>query len=188
MEAIPAFILYRFYKDFISVKFGADIPERCMWLPRFGVSFGLNNDFNKVFYFGRGAGEAYVDRHFACPIGLYCAEAKDMFINYPKPQENGSHCDSRFVGLHGLSGSINVTSEQAFSFCVSPYEATEFTPHAYEMRHSEDVNLYIDYMMSGVGSASCGPELAEKYRMNEKHPRLAFEISFVSPEKLYKEK
>ena len=28
--------------------------------------------------------------------------------------------------------------------------------------------MRIDYMNSGIGSASCGPELIEKYRLNEK--------------------
>jgi beta-galactosidase len=32
----------------------------------------------------------------------------------------------------------------------------------------EDTIIRIDYKNSGIGSNSCGPELLEKYRLNEK--------------------
>jgi beta-galactosidase len=37
--------------------------------------------------------------------------------------------------------------------------------------------LCVDYMMSGVGSSSCGPELLEKYRLSEKDIRFDILIS-----------
>ena len=46
------------------------------------------------------------------------------------------------------------------------------------MRESDDVNLYLDYRMSGLGSHSCGPELDKMYRITERDIVLSFEILF----------
>ena len=40
--------------------------------------------------------------------------------------------------------------------------------HIDELAENGAVNVRIDYKNSGIGSASCGPELIEKYRLNEK--------------------
>ncbi|WP_341866032.1 hypothetical protein [Paenibacillus ferrarius] len=37
--------------------------------------------------------------------------------------------------------------------------------------------VHLDYRMSGVGSASCGPELLEPYRLDEKE--FKFELSLL---------
>ncbi|NCU26645.1 hypothetical protein EOM86_07985, partial [Candidatus Nomurabacteria bacterium] len=40
--------------------------------------------------------------------------------------------------------------------------------HTDELCEDGSVNFRIDYKVSGVGSNSCGPELLEKYRLQEK--------------------
>ena len=39
--------------------------------------------------------------------------------------------------------------------------------HNYELEESPYTVLCIDYRQSGIGSGSCGPQLLEKYRLNE---------------------
>jgi beta-galactosidase len=48
------------------------------------------------------------------------------------------------------------------------------TAHDYELKPLEETVVNIDYMQSGIGSHSCGPELDEKYRLNPG----AYEYSF----------
>ncbi len=57
-----------------------------------------------------------------------------------------------------------------YSFNVSPYKAADLDKAGYqgELARSTENWVYIDYMMSGVGSNSCGPVLMEKYRLNHK--------------------
>lgn len=171
-------LTYSFFRDKISVRLRV---QRRAWVedfPRVGLLFPLEKELRNVTWFGRGRGEAYEDRTLACPTGLYKSVVREMYVPYVRPQENGSHCGSRCVALSGGGRTVAFRSETDFSFCASPYTAEDFRPHQFEMRVSDDVNLYLDYRMSGLGSHSCGPELDQKYRITEQDIVFSFEISF----------
>ena len=171
-------LTYSFFRDKISVRLRV---QRRAWVedfPRVGLLFPLEKELRNVTWFGRGRGEAYEDRTLACPTGLYKSVVREMYVPYVRPQENGSHCGSRCVALSGGGRTVAFRSETDFSFCASPYTAEDFRPHQFEMRESDDVNLYLDYRMSGLGSHSCGPELDQKYRITEQDIVFLFEISF----------
>ena len=53
--------------------------------------------------------------------------------------------------------------------------------HNYELEKSGHTIFCIDYRQSGIGSGSCGPQLAEKYRLNDTHYSYSFHIK---PEEL----
>ncbi|MGI6280005.1 MAG: hypothetical protein ACOYJS_05540, partial [Acutalibacteraceae bacterium] len=53
------------------------------------------------------------------------------------------------------------------------YKAT----HTDELFADGKTHLRIDYKVSGLGSNSCGPDLQEKYRLNEKNIHFEFEIN-----------
>ena len=179
VEPIADMVLtYSFFRDKISVCLRV---QRRAWVedfPRVGLLFPLEKELRNVTWFGRGRGEAYEDRTLACPTGLYKSVVREMYVPYVRPQENGSHCGSRCVALSGGGRTVTFRSETDFSFCASPYTAEDFRPHQFEMRESDDVNLYLDYRMSGLGSHSCGPELDQKYRITEQDIVFSFEISF----------
>ena len=179
VEPIADMVLtYSFFRDKISVRLRV---QRRAWVedfPRVGLLFPLEKELRNVTWFGRGRGEAYEDRTLACPTGLYKSVVREMYVPYVRPQENGSHCGSRCVALSGGGRTVAFRSETDFSFCASPYTAEDFCPHQFEMRESDDVNLYLDYRMSGLGSHSCGPELDQKYRVTEQDIVFSFEISF----------
>ena len=50
----------------------------------------------------------------------------------------------------------------------------EMAMHTNELKKDDCINVRIDYKMSGVGSNSCGPDVLEKYQLNEKN----FEFKF----------
>jgi len=35
--------------------------------------------------------------------------------------------------------------------------------HTYELKRRDDITLNIDYIQSGLGTGSCGPDMLEKY-------------------------
>lgn len=140
------------------------------YLPRFGLRFFLQEEFNQVQYYGLGPMESYIDKHQAAAHGLYRAAIEDMHVDYIRPQENGSHTDSEFVCLtDGEYAFLAMKEEKAFAFNVSPYSQEELTNkrHNYELEKSGSSILCLDYAQSGIGSNSCGPALLEKYRLNE---------------------
>ena len=56
-----------------------------------------------------------------------------------------------------------------FSFQASVYtqEELEAKRHNYELKPSGNTVLCLDYAQYGIGSNSCGPEVAEPYRFEE---------------------
>ena len=60
-------------------------------------------------------------------------------------------------------------------FCERAEQLTK-AMHDYELKPSEETFVSIDYKQSGIGSNSCGPQLAEEYRLKEKKFGFAFTV------------
>lgn len=135
-------------------------------LPRFGLVFPLKLDGTaSVEYYGYGPNESYIDKHEASWIGTFQTTAEAMYENYVKPQENGArhHCSWMKVENFTAEGA------QAFDFSVSEYGVRELTQkmHSFELEKSGMLFVSVDYKNSGVGTASCGPELPIEYQIAE---------------------
>ncbi|MCP1773395.1 beta-galactosidase [Neisseria perflava] len=149
----------------IRIAVHAEKTAEQPYLPRFGLRFFLPKTSNTVSYLGYGSGESYVGKHHASKLGRYRTSAAENHTDYLKPQENGSHWGSRFVE----SADLVISAAQPFSFNLSPYtqEMLTATAHCYDLVESEATVLCVDYKMSGIGTNSCGPNLNERYRLNE---------------------
>ena len=153
-------------------------PEFPM-LPRFGIRMFLDTAFEEVQYYGMGPVESYVDKHHASSHGIYSASVRDLHEDYIKPQENGSHFDCAYVSVEAPDRGIMAMSEESFSFNTSVYTQEELTnkKHNFELEESGSTVLCLDYAQNGIGSNSCGPELMEKYRLNQKE--FEFQIKLI---------
>lgn len=165
----------------ITSKIHADINNELPFLPRFGLLLPLNNDMNSVDYLGYGPYESYQDKHHASYIGRFQTEVTAMHEDYIKPQENGSHYECDYVSV--TNGTLKVTSynRDTFSFNLSKYSLEELTSkaHNFELEESGYTYLSLDYIQSGIGSGSCGPQLGEQYQLRT--DSFDFEIS-ITPE------
>ena len=146
-------------------------------LPRVGFEFGVDKAYDKFGYVGFGPTESYVDKNVACEYGYYesCAE-ENYDKKYIRPQESGSHCESKYLSLDGL---LAVTAEKPFSFSVNPYTTHQLctTTHNFDLENNDFVNICLDLAMRGVGSHSCGPELDTKYDIPREYKN-TFKIVF----------
>ena len=138
-------------------------------LPRFGLRFFLNKQFEKITYFGMGPHESYRDKHQSTSHGLYRGKVREMHEDYIMPQENGSHFDCDYVEIVNGRYGMAVASEKTFSFNASIYsqEELERAAHNYELEQSDSTILCIDYALNGIGSNSCGPVVMEQYRFDD---------------------
>lgn len=159
----------------MHVNKNPEFPE----LPRFGIRLWLKKGLRDVTYYGMGPMESYVDKHQAALHGIYTGKVQDMFENYIRPQENGSHYDCGFIRVENENGGIVAAGSKNFSFNISDYSQEELTikAHNYELEESESVILCLDYAMNGIGSNSCGPMLLDKYRFDD--TEFDFEIKLV---------
>lgn len=140
-------------------------PENMPWLGRFGLILPLDRNQDTVSYYGYGPGESYCDKHQAAWLDRFQIKVENMGEDNIKPQENGSRWNCYDVKI----GTLRVTARQAFSFNAAPYSVAQITNlhHNYELPESDSIYFHLDYKMSGVGSNSCGPVLAEPYQLSE---------------------
>ncbi|MBE6619697.1 MAG: DUF4981 domain-containing protein [Ruminococcaceae bacterium] len=162
-------------------------------LPRFGFEFKMPEENERLVYFGRGPVESYIDKRWASSQGLYETSVTDHFEHYIKPQENMAHTDTEWVSVSNLSGHglSAVSTGKSFSFNCFHYTSKQLTntPHDHQLRPLKETVVNIDYRHSGIGSASCGPELDPKYRLNEKNISFSFRLrpTFVNDDDLFDE-
>ena len=156
-------LVYNFFNEGVDVRFAYKTASYVTYLPRIGLQFCIPKKYQAFEYTGYGPDESYIDKHRASDYGTYRSTARGEYYPWIKPQETGSHYGSTQVTL---SNGITVTAEKPFSFSVLPYSTNQLreAKHHFELEKSDGVYVHIDVAMSGVGTNSCGPRLAEEYR------------------------
>ncbi len=137
-------------------------------IPKIGFEIVLNKDLQNVKYYGRGENENYTDSKEASIIGFYKTTVDNMFINYPYPQDNGNHQDTKELYLTNHFGQgMSVKSENGLNFSAWNYtkENIDKAKHPDELIKSDFITLNLDYKILGLGSNSWGSEVLETYRV-----------------------
>ena len=153
----------------------ADIREGVFWLPRFGFVFPLKQRNLPFRYFGRGPWENYCDMSHHVELDWFESTAEAEYVPYIMPQEHGNHVGVRTLVIDGLTFEA---ADASFEANVSPYSILQLdrATHIDEIGDSDATYVRIDYRNAGVGSQSCGPELAWEFRLNEKQIKFGFSI------------
>lgn len=148
----------------ISVKGGFDRRPMKTFLPRFGFEFKLKKENEAFSYMGMGPYENYNDLCHHVSFGNYESTACDEYVPYIMPQEHGNHEGTRKLSL---ASGLTFTADEPFSFNVSEYDTATLTAacHTNELKKDGTTNVRIDFKISGIGSASCGPQLMAKYQV-----------------------
>lgn len=149
------------------------------YLPRFGMVIPVVKSIDQYEYLGYGPYENYQDKNNLSYYASFKGKISDLYEPYVTPQENGAHRVKSVEVFSGLNRErIKVSSKNLISFNYSQYSVQQLTEIMHrDLLKVEDKNyLHLDYAQSGLGSNSCGPELIEKYRLNEEH--FTFELNF----------
>ena len=149
-------------------------------VPQLGLTLALKEGFENLSYFGRGPGENYCDRQAGNAIGLYHSTVSEQYVPYILPQEHGNHTDVRQITLD--DGAIAVE----FRACSGPMEAkaSHFTPHdllpamhTFDLTPHEETWVTLNVKQRGLGTASCGPDALDQYKIWPGEYRLELLIS-----------
>lgn len=168
---------YKFYPNgTFHVTVSAAVDKAISYLPRFGMRLMLDEKFENISYYGYGPYESYIDKHQASYVDLFRTSVTENFENYIVPQENSSHFGTEYVDIDDGKYRLHVYSDKDFSFNASHYRQEDVAKasHRDKLYPNHFTEFCIDYMMSGVGSASCGPELKEEYRLADKEIEFNF--------------
>ena len=147
----------------------ASLPE----LPRIGMACELAPGLERVRWYGRGPQECYSDRKAGAAVGIYQADVDALQVPYVMPQENGNRTDVRWVEIAPPGGAktpgagLRIDSSSTFDFTASHHGAEQLwkAVHTSELVRAPQVFLTLDVAQRGVGTATCGPDTLERYRL-----------------------
>lgn len=173
----------------VACTFSPEHPEKLKYMPRYGMEFVLDNQYQNTEYYGRGPQENYVDRKSASFMGLYKSKVEDFYVPYIRPQENGNRTDVRFASFTNELGSgLDFVSENApFSFSAHHNPMSDFDSGSNKkaQRHTTDITpknavyLHIDYGQTGVGgdnSWSMNGLANDEYKLDVSNASFSFDI------------
>ena len=180
MPILSGVLEYRVTSDgVLTVHAGVNVRETAMPLPRFGMEFILPRGSECLEYFGKGEQENYEDMCRSARIGLYKSTVTDQYFPYIRPQETGNHTAARWLRVtNKVGGGLQFTGRPTFNFSALHFTAADLETAMYtrDLRPREETIVRNDYKQTGVGSASCGVKLAEKYQFKEKFFDFEFEV------------
>ena len=154
--AIKADVNYIFNSDSsFTVEASGTIRENLPVLPRLGLKLTLKEEYDSIFFFGPGEHESYPDR---CTSGYYYPHflyVDENFVHYVKPQENSSHCKTRWLNIGKESGpSLHITGAgiDDFSFNASRYSAEQLTEvtHDFDLVPEHKTILNLDWRFNAI--------------------------------------
>ena len=140
-----------------------------------------------VKYFGCGPYSTYSDMRNLGAMGVYDSTVSEEYTHYIRPQETGNHVDVRWALVSDREGrGLLFKGLPTFNFKALHYTQEDLAnvPYDRALKARPETFVEIDYKQEGMGSASCGPVLAEAYRFKEKQFNYAFSIKPVFTEEL----
>ncbi len=152
----------------INLKNTYSFAEGMTDVPRLGVRFNVCGSLDRVQWFGMGPHETYADRKASGAVGLYDGTVAEQYYPYILPQENGGKEDVRWFRLYNENGlQVLVKAGSLMKFSASYYTAAELTKayHPNELTPSKDIEVHVDACQRGLGTASCGPDTLDKYKI-----------------------
>ena len=139
-------------------------------LPRIGVRLDLVPGYENLAYFGRGPFENYSDRKTAADLGVWKTTVSGEYVDYVMPQEHGHHTDVRWLELSSAARgapALRVQGAPTLEFNATHHSAEHLFAclHTPDVRAEPGVLLYLDVAQRGLGTATCGPDALERYRI-----------------------
>ena len=159
-------------------------------LPKIGFRLEMPKDFEKLTWFGRGPWESYVDRREACFEGVYNSTATDQWEKYVLPQETGNKEEVRWMSLTDNAGDgLLYVAPQQMSATATHFRPEDIYwdrynrekhPYQAKLKFCENTVVSLNAIMRGLGNATCGPDVLEKYELKADNTIFNFMIMPVA--------
>jgi beta-galactosidase len=158
----------------VLVSEEVEIPERIRDLPRVGTVFEVRPGREDVEWYGTGPHETYPDRKLAA-IGRYRSTVSDMHVDYIRPSENGGRADVRWLRV----GDVRMMFDEPRQVSVSHFRPEDLaaTRHHSELIPRAETVVHVDAAHRGLGTASCGPDTLERYKVRPGTYRWSWTLS-----------
>ena len=155
-------------------------------LPKLGFRLEMPAAMEQLAWFGRGPWDSYRDRKEACLPAIYRSTVTDQREDYIKPQEHGTKQEVRWMSLTDTNGKglLFVAPDQMAVSAVHFRPEDNYTDrntrakHTYQFKTCATTVVSLDADTRGLGNASCGPDVMDKYELKAANTQLRF---FIMP-------
>ncbi|MHC4883965.1 MAG: glycoside hydrolase family 2 TIM barrel-domain containing protein [Planctomycetota bacterium] len=150
-------------------------------MPRLGVRMTVAKGHEALSWFGLGPQETYSDRKAGAVVGRFAGSVKEQYYPYILPQENGNKEEVRWFSLmDGKGRGLKVEAGGALSFSAHHFTPEDLTAayHTPDVPERDEVTVLMDCVQRGLGTASCGPDTLEKYKIGSGTHRFTYTLSF----------
>ena len=139
-------------------------------LRRLGMGMQFSPELMYTQYYARGPRSNTIDRKTGSDIGIYSLPVRQYHVDYVAPQTSGDRQDMRWLILYNKENKgIRIDSEGQVNFSLDNYDDAfmhnYIHSHPWCMPESNDIYAHFDYMQLGIGNASCGAGVLDKYKI-----------------------
>ena len=153
-------------------------------IPCIGFKTEMREGYDNMTWLGRGPWDNYPDRKEAALVGLYKSKVADQFSRFVRPQDCGNHEDTRWLAMRNNNGQgLLFVAPQNMSTSAMNYRPEEVHRSVTDRaRHFNDINFIkenvvcLNAAVRGLGNASCGEEVLDKYELRTSHRNFNFII------------
>ncbi len=145
-----------------------EIPPAITDLLRIGMVFATAPGFDNASWLGDGPHESYPDRRSSALLGPWSSPVSELAGPYIKPQENGGRSNVTRAALTRADGArLALASSVPVQFNASHTSAAELAAkrHNWELQSDSQTWVHLDVAHRGLGTASCGPDTLQRYRV-----------------------
>lgn len=155
-------------------------------IPKIGFRLEMPAEMEQLSWFGRGPWDSYRDRKEACFPAIYKSTVTDQYEEYILPQEHGTKQEVRWISLSNNDGNglLFVAPDQMAASAVHFRPEDNYTDrnnrsrHPYQFKSCDNTIVSLDAVTRGLGNASCGPDVLEKYELKAANTNFRF---FIMP-------
>ncbi|MBR0202175.1 MAG: discoidin domain-containing protein [Bacteroidaceae bacterium] len=153
-------------------------------LPKLGFRFEMPSAMEQLSWFGRGPWDSYRDRKEACLPAIYNSTVTDQREDYVFPQEHGTKQEVRWMAVTNESGTglLYVAPDQMAASAVHFRPEDNYTDrnnrcrHIFQFKTCVGTVVSLDCATRGLGNASCGPDVMDKYELKAANTRFRFAL------------
>ena len=153
-------------------------------IPKLGFRLEMPAEMEQLAWFGRGPWDSYRDRKEACLPAIYQSTVTDQREDYILPQEHGTKQEVRWMSLTNSEGKglVFVAPDQMAASAVHFRPEDNYTDrnnrskHTYQFKTCNTAVVSLDAVTRGLGNASCGPDVRDKYELKAANTDFRFFI------------
>ncbi len=155
-------------------------------MPKIGFRLEMPSAMEQLQWLGRGPWDSYPDRKESCLPGLYTSTVTLQREDYIKPQEHGTKQEVRWMALTNGDGQglLFAAPQQMAASAVHFRPEDNYTDrnnrsmHTYQFKTCANTIVSLDAATRGLGNASCGPDVRDKYELKAANTAFCF---FIMP-------